>query len=222
MTLCQHPTNERGYTMQHKITRWLERIPEDTHQIVFRAGDSRNEESIIERWITPFEDLDDITDTIVDTMESELVGRLIAYSTKSKQLRSMTVRGENQPSKQTTEIGMLVEGILRMSEEQRRFVATITDSFQTMHETIQDALHQEREHHEETAELQLALALEQLQNQSGMESTTDKALGMMAQVLQSKTSNIDIKKMILENPNLIDQFLQDDEIINLVTDKLTK
>ncbi len=207
--------------MQHKITRWLERIPEDTHQIVFRAGDSRNEESIIERWITPFEDLDDITDTIVDTMESELVGRLIAYSTKSKQLRSMTVRGENQPSKQTTEIGMLVEGILRMSEEQRRFVATITDSFQTMHETIQDALYTEREHHEETAELQLALALEQIQNENNTESSTDKALGLFAQVLQSKAENVDIKKMILDNPNLIDQFLQDDDIISIVTEKLT-
>ncbi len=207
--------------MQHKITRWLERIPEDTHQIVFRAGDSRNEESIIERWVTPFEELDDITDTIVDTMENELVGRLIAYSTKSKQLRSMTVRGENQPSKQTTEIGMLVEGILRMSEEQRRFVATITDSFQTMHETIQDALYTEREHHEETAELQLALALEQIQNENNTESSTDKALGLFAQVLQSKAENVDIKKMILDNPNLIDQFLQDDDIISIVTEKLT-
>ncbi len=207
--------------MQHKITRWLERIPDTTYQIVFRAGETRKNESIIERWVTPFEELDDITDTIVETMESELVGRVIAYSDKSKQLRSMTVRAENQPTSQTSEIGLLVEGILRMSEEQRRFVATITDSFQTMHETIQDALYTEREHHEETAELQLALALEQIQNESNTESSTDKALGLFAQVLQSKSENVDIKKMILDNPNLIDQFLQDDEIISIVTEKLT-
>lgn len=207
--------------MQHKITRWLERIPDTTYQIVFRAGETRKEESIIERWVTPFEELDDITDTIVETMESELVGRVIAYSDKSKQLRSMTVRAENQPTSQTSEIGLLVEGILRMSEEQRRFVATITDSFQTMHETIQDALYTEREHHEETAELQLALALEQIQNENNTESSTDKALGLFAQVLQSKAENVDIKKMILDNPNLIDQFLQDDDIISIVTEKLT-
>ena len=105
----------QGCSMQHKITRWLERIPDTTYQIVFRAGETRKDESIIERWVTPFEELDDITDTIVETMESELVGRVIAYSDKSKQLRSMQVRTENQPTSQPNDICLFVVGILRLS-----------------------------------------------------------------------------------------------------------
>ena len=207
--------------MQYKITRWLERLPEDTHQIVFRAGDTRQTESIIERWSIPLDDMDDVIDIVTETMESELVGRVIAYNNKSKQLRSMTVRPTTPPQTQSTEIGMLVEGILRMSEEQRRFVATITDSFQTMHETIQDTLLAERDHHEETAELQLALAIEQMNNEQNKESATDKALGMFAQVLQQKASPSNLKQMILDNPSLIDQFLNDDDIISIVTEKLS-
>lgn len=207
--------------MQYKITRWIERIPENTTQIVFRAGETRQSESIIERWQLPLEDMDDVIDLVTETMEVELVGRLIAYDGRSKQLRSMTVRAQAPAQTQTTEIGMLVDGILRMSEEQRRFVATITDSFQTMHETIQDALYTEREHHEETAELQLALALEQLKTEANTESATDKALGLFAQVLQSKASPTNLKSMILENPSIIDQFLNDDDIVSIVMEKMT-
>ena len=207
--------------MQYKITRWLERLPGDTHQIVFRAGDTRQTESIIERWSIPLDDMDDVIDIVTETMESEIVGRLIAYNNKSKQLRSMTVRATTPPQTQSTEIGMLVEGILRMSEEQRRFVATITDSFQTMHETIQDTLLAERDHHEETAELQLALAIEQMNNEQNKESATDKALGMFAQVLQQKANPSNLKQMILDNPSLIDQFLNDEDIISIVTEKLS-
>lgn len=207
--------------MQYKIIRWLERIPEETTQIVFRAGETRQSESIIERWSLPLEDMDDVTDLVTETMESELVGRLIAYDGRSKQLRSMTVRPSQPVQTQTTEIGMLVDGILRMSEEQRRFVATITDSFQTMHETIQDALYTEREHHEETAELQLALALEQLKTEQQTESATDKALGVFAQILQSKSNPANLKAMILENPSIIDSFLNDDDIVSIVMDKIT-
>ena len=107
-----------------------------------------------------------------------------------------------------------------MAEEQRRFVATITDSFQTMHETIQDALFVEREHHEEMADAQLALAMSQIDSEQNKESTIDKALAMVAQAMQSK--NINIKDMILQNPDIIDEFLNDEQIIDIVTKKMTQ
>jgi len=206
--------------MRAKISRWLERLPEDTNTIVLRAGDSRNEESIIEKWSIPLEDVDDVIDVVEETMSEEVQGRLIAYNDRAKQLRSVSVRGVPVQPQTASETGMLVEGILRMAEEQRRFVATITDSFQTMHETIQDALYVEREHHEETAELQLALAMAQIEQEQNKESTLDKAMGMIAQALQNKTTNIDIKSMILNNPDMIDAFLDDEEIINVIMSKI--
>jgi hypothetical protein len=207
--------------MNAKISRWLERMPDQTHQIILRAGDSRADETIIEKWILPIDDYADVVDVVADVMESEIQGRLIAYDGKSKQLRSLSVRSTTQTTNQPTETGMLVEGILRMAEEQRRFVATITDSFQTMHETIQDAIFVEREHHEEMADAQLAIAMSQMEHEQNQTSTTDKALQMFADVLNSR-KNIDLKKTILENPNLIDSFLDDEEIVNLVMAKFSQ
>lgn len=206
--------------MRTKILRWLERLPENTSTLVLRAGESRTDEAIIEKWTIPIEDVDDILDTIEDTMQEEYTGRLIAYNDRAKQLRSVSVRGVPNVQQNTSETGALIDGILRMAEEQRRFVATITDSFQTMHETIQDALFVEREHHEEMADAQLALAMSQIDSEQNKESTIDKALGMVAQAMQSK--NINLKDMILQNPDIIDEFLNDEQIIEIVTKKMTQ
>lgn len=206
--------------MRSKILRWLERLPENTSTLVLRAGESRTDEVIIEKWSIPIEDIDDILDTIEDTMQEEYTGRLIAYNERAKQLRSVSVRGVPTVQQNTSETGALIDGILRMAEEQRRFVATITDSFQTMHETIQDALFVEREHHEEMADAQLALAMSQIDSEQNKESTIDKALAMVAQAMQSK--NINLKDMILQNPDIIDEFLNDEQIIEIVTRKMTQ
>jgi hypothetical protein len=206
--------------MRAKISRWLERLPDDTRTIVLRAGDSRNEESIIEKWTTPLDDVDDIIDVVEETMSEEVQGRLIAYNDRAKQLRSVSVRGVPVQPQTSSETGMLVEGILRMAEEQRRFVATITDSFQTMHETIQDALYVEREHHEEMADAQLALAMSQMDAENNQESTIDKAMGIIAQAIQNKSGNVDIKSMILNNPDMIDAFLDDEEIISVIMSRM--
>ena len=206
--------------MRAKISRWLERLPDETRTIVLRAGDSRNEESIIEKWTTPIDDVDDIIDVVEETMSEEVQGRLIAYNDRAKQLRSVSVRGVPVQPQTSSETGMLVEGILRMAEEQRRFVATITDSFQTMHETIQDALYVEREHHEEMADAQLALAMSQMDAENNQESTIDKAMGIIAQAIQNKSGNIDIKSMILNNPDMIDAFLDDEEIISVIMSRM--
>jgi len=206
--------------MRTKILRWLERLPENTSTLVLRAGESRTDEAIIEKWTIPIEDVDDILDTIEDTMQEEYTGRLIAYNERAKQLRSVSVRGVPTVQQNTSETGALIDGILRMAEEQRRFVATITDSFQTMHETIQDALFVEREHHEEIADAQLALAMSQIDSEQNKESTIDKALAMVAQAMQSK--NINLKDMILQNPDIIDEFLNDEQIIEIVTRKMTQ
>lgn len=206
--------------MRHKITRWLERLNDDCTSLVLRAGDTRQSESIIEKWQVPFDDVDDIIDTVEETMQEEFTGRLIAYNERAKQLRSLSVRGIPDAAQQTaSETGMLIEGILRMAEEQRRFVATITDSFQTMHETIQDALHVEREHHEEMADAQLALALAQVDNETQKESTIDKALEMVAHAMQNgKTSSL--RDTIINNPAIIDDFLNDEEIVQIITNRM--
>lgn len=205
--------------MQAKIERWLERLPEHTTSIVLRAGDDRRTETIIERW-TP-DDLQSIIDETMDLMQDEIQGRLIAYGEKGKQLRSVTIRTEYKPDN-LSETEALVDGLLRMADEQRRFLATITDSFTVMHETIQDSILKERDTQEEIADLQVALAMEQLQSANNEPTTADKALGIFSQVLQQKQGNpVQMAKdLVSSNPEIIDALLEDESIIDLVTQKI--
>ena len=209
--------------MRTRLQRWTERLPDGVTSLVFRAGDDRRSESIVERWTLPIEEVDEVFDVIEDTMTEEHTGRLIAYDGKAKQLRSISVRGVDPQRASESEVGMLVEGLIRMSEEQRRFLATITDSFQTMHDTIQDAIFTERQHHEDMADAQLAIALAEHDATKNTQSTTDKALGLIADVVSQKTAGapLDIREYVLTNPEIIDSLLDDETIVEMVLKKAT-
>ena len=206
--------------MHQKITRWVERLPETVSHVVLRAGEDRRSETILDRW--EYDNLNNIVDESLDLMEDETQGRLIAYSEKGKQLRSVTIRNDIEQQAQS-DTGLLVEGLLRMADEQRRFLATITDTFETMHETVRECMHTEQDTREELSDLQVALAMEQLQNESTEPSTADKALSIFAQVLQQKTSDAvqSARDMVLNNPSIIDELLDDDQIVSMVAEKLS-
>jgi len=206
--------------MQRKIERWLEKLPEHTTHIILRAGDDRRSETILERWEP--DNLACIVDECLELMQDEHQGRLIAYGEKGKQLRSVSIRNELQEGQQQSETAILVEGLLRMADEQRRFLATITDTFETMHETVRECMHQEQDTRDEISDLQVALAMEQLQSESQETSTADKALNIFAQVLQSQGAKAaqSAKDMVLNNPEIIDELLNDETIVSMVTSKI--
>ena len=208
--------------MQRKIERWLEKLPVETVSIVLRAGDSRQTENILERWAP--DEFTNIIDECVESMMDENVGRLIAYGEKGKQLRSVTLRNSDV-SHNESDTSVLVDGLLRMADEQRRFLATMSDSFAVMHETIQDTIYQEREKNDEINELQIALALAEIQANEQGESTTSRALNIFSQILQQKASEpVDqvqrARDMVLNNPDIIDGLLEDDSIVDIVTKKI--
>jgi len=207
--------------MQRKIERWLERLPEDCTSIVLRAGDNRQTESIVERWEP--DGIGNIVDECLDLMQDELQGRLIAYGAKGRQLRSVTVRNTDYDGGgAVSDTGMLVNGLLRMADEQRRFLATITDTFETMHETVRECMTTERDTQEELSDLQVALAMAQLEQDAAKPSTTDKALSIFAQVLQqnSATAAEKARDMVLNNPQIIDDLLNDADIVDIVVKKM--
>ena len=202
-----------------KIYRFFETLDENVTSVTLRAGMDRRSEQTIEKWAPPFEP-ENIADIVDETMQSEQQGRLIAYC-QSKQIKSISF--SNLHTIAQSETALLVDGILRMAEEQRRFVATITDSFQVMHETIQETIMKERTHHEEVAELQLAVALAEKEQEQEEKSTVQSAIEMFGTVLQAKNGQkLDIKKYLLDNPDIVDTLLKDDDIVTLVTDKMIK
>jgi hypothetical protein len=202
-----------------KIYRFFETLDDSVTSVTLRAGMDRRSEQTIEKWAPPFEP-ENIADIVDETMQSEQQGRLIAYC-QSKQVKSISF--SNLHTIAQSETALLVDGILRMAEEQRRFVATITDSFQVMHETIQETIMKERTHHEEVAELQLAVALAEKEQEQEEKSTVQSAIEMFGTVLQAKNGQkLDIKKYLLDNPDIVDTLLKDDDIVTLVTEKMLK
>jgi len=111
-----------------------------------------------------------------------------------------------------------------MADEQRRFLATITDTFETMHETVRECMHVERDNAEEMSDLQVALAMAQIEQESNQESTADKALSIFAQVLQQQGANAaqKAKDMVMNNPDIISELLDDDDIVEMVVKKMTQ
>ena len=206
--------------MQRKIERWLEKLPEHTTHIILRAGDDRRSETILERWEP--NNLACIVDESLELMQDEHQGRLIAYGDKGRQLRSVTIRNELQEGQPQSDTAILVEGLLRMADEQRRFLATITDTFETMHETVRECMHQEQDTRDEISDLQVALAMEQIQNATDEPSTADKALNIFAQVLQQqgKKAAESARDMVLNNPEIIDELLNDADIVSMVVEKM--
>jgi len=206
--------------MQRKIERWLEKLPEGATSIVLRAGETRQTETILERWEP--DNIAAIADEALDLMEDEVQGRLIAYGEKGRQLRSVTIRNEQTAGTAATDTQILVEGLLRMADEQRRFLSTITDTFETMHETVRECMHTERDTQEEIGDLQIALAMAQMEQETQQQSTADKALGIFSQVLQQKTvdSVKQAKDLLFNNPELIDDLLNDESVVEMVLKKI--
>ena len=66
--------------MRDRLNRWIENLPEDANSITFRAGESRREEDVIQKWIVSDMELDDLIDVVEDTMTVEHTGRVIAYN----------------------------------------------------------------------------------------------------------------------------------------------
>lgn len=206
--------------MQRKIERWIERLPEGTTSIVLRAGDTRQTETILERWEP--DNVAAIVDECLDLMEDEIQGRLIAYGEKGRQLRSVTIRNDQVTGQAATDTQILVEGLLRMADEQRRFLSTITDTFETMHETVRECMHTERDTQEEIGDLQIALAMAQMEQETNQQSTADKALSIFSQVLQQKTGDTvkAAKDMLFSNPEIIDDLLDDPSVVEMVLKKI--
>ena len=203
-----------------KIERFLESLPTGV-TLVLRAGPDRRTEKTITKWTDI--DIDNIVSVCEDVLTLEEQGRLIAYK-DNKQIKSIGIQSDITQSQTVTQnhLDILVQGLIRMSEEQRRFLGAITESFTVMHETVQEVIQKERIHHEELTETQLALALAEQEHEQNQSTTGDKALEILSSIVQSKTNKFDLKQYIVNNPDVIDSLLKDDEIVSLVTEKMIK
>jgi len=216
-------------SLEHKFIAWFDRLPMiDTHddyvmRIVFRAGDTRAHETTKCEFRREHDfDPHQMWDTISMELDDEIQGRVIAYNAKHRQVRSLTLRNDNIPITDNDTVSKLTDCLVTMANQQTRFLGAITDSFETMHETIQSMMYKEREMHEDIAVHQAALMHLEHEQQNNEPSTMDKALSIIAQTMQAKQGQFDIKSYITQNPEVLDSLVSDEDIITLVMDKISK
>ena len=147
-------------------------------------------------------------------MRDEIKGRFIAYK-KGTAIGTVTIQGENKIDQQNGEVNTaLTDCILRLVEENRRTMATINDNSTMLHETLQDLIQVEREHHLDSAQQAFDLEVASFQANANKQSTTDKALGLIAQTLQAKSMSVDVLEVAR---NLTEeqwsQIIQDEQVL---------
>lgn len=219
--------------MRAKIERWLEKLEEnyplidndsnsetynqsigiDLDRIVLRVGQNRKDELAVTQW-KHIDDLEEFIDDAVDLMRDEIKGRFIAYQ-KGTAIGTVTIQGENKIDRQNGEVNTaLTDCILRLVEENRRTMATINDNSTMLHETLQDLIQVEREHHLDSAQQAFDLEVASFQANANKQSTTDKALGLIAQTLQAKNMSLDVVEVAR---NLTEeqwtQIIQDEQVL---------
>ena len=211
-----------------KIINWIDSLPPTACRIVLRAGESRKAENQVSEW-TEWQGGVSIEHDITDQRQGFTTARLIAYDDKSKQIRAT-----NLPDKQVqsteSDTGLLVQGILSMAGEMRRFQSVITSTLEKREDTLSDMIDHLMTAREErmqsdmhTMSLQMELSKAEETQDHDIKSRAVEAIeGLATSYLESKmkpqqiTLEI-IKTAILESPELIRQAMADPDIMNLLT-----
>lgn len=217
--------------MLRKIERWLEQLVDVTpHKLVLRAGDQRQSLSIIGRYEIIIDDGMIIAPTIEELEDclsmsgygdEKQFARIIAYDEKGRQIKSLSLKQEKAHDDQAS----LVDGILAMAGEMRRFVATINHTLEAREETLTHIIDQlmvsrHAEIESNAAALALDMELQQAEQNHGSDHK-ERALGLAESVVSqmvgaSQLTPESIKSLLMSSPEIIDNLLEDDDIVNIV------
>jgi hypothetical protein len=212
----------------------LASLPEEASKLVLSIGNNRQRLRTVRRWEYIPEEGE-----LLDELEDQGFGldyqyaRLIVRDEKGRQIRSLSFKEaleKEEESKTESHISTLVNGILSMASEQRRFLATLNTTLQqreAMMSSIIDKLMESREEvmQERTNALALDLALQDSEKENAF-NYKERALETLAtlgqQYLSNQRFNVqDIKKMLIANPEILDAMMEDEEVWSLLTSKFS-
>ena len=216
-----------------KIEKWLEQLGEiGAEKIVIRTGETRSSLSISGRYDVVIDNgvivapsPDEIEDGLLLSgfQDDKPFARCIAYDEKGRQIKSLSLKHNVKSDEQSS----LVDGVLMMAAEMRRFVAVINTTLEQRENTLQHVIDQllvakysEIESH--AASIALDMELQKQEELSGVDAK-DRALGiaeqMVGAMMAQKFSPEAIKELVLADPTIIDNLLQDDAVVGLVGEK---
>jgi hypothetical protein len=209
----------------------IEKLPESACKLHVKVGSKANRLTNVRSfdYLAPEEE-------ILDCLEEYGYGseygyaRLIWYDSKSKQVKSYSISEKLKEEEESSTIKVLVDGLLDMAAEQRRFVSTMNSTV----ESLTGALTQSREKNLELQEqvveersttLALDLALQDAEKEGEL-NYKERALETISQGIQAYVANktamtpAGLKNLMLEHPGLIDELVKDEEVVNLISQRI--
>ena len=214
-----------------KIERFIERLPVDTSQIVMRAGNTRQEETICGKYSFPVDDVTEFIDAVFDDLpEDNTKFRLIALDDKGRQHKAITIIPPQQAT-QGSELQIMVQGFLSMVQENRRVMSVLAGVIEDREETLEYVLHNLIQTKEDQIESDLAIGTLEMEKsllQEAQESSVkEKALNLAENALAKmmtppQITSESLKQLVKQNPSIIDEIMKDEELVSLIGDRLLK
>jgi len=212
--------------MLKMIEDWVNKLPLETiRDVKLRSGYETNSLSVTQVWEKDNFHL--IPDEVVEYLQDEPIGKLIAYDHNGRQRRSKNLRNKQFETANESDISVAMNGIMQTMDAMRRYIDVQNDSLEVCHETIRDMVLYERESIQEKTDLELALAIQEHESTKDQVSTTDRILGTIAQLINSNNNSVDIETLAnhLTDDELeiqVSKLLGNERVVSKVVETLAK
>ena len=209
----------------------MEKLPETACKLSVRLGSQRTRLTQVHSFgMLPTEE--EILDCLEDYGYGTEYGyaRLIWQNEKGQAVRSVSLSKPLIEEDGQSTVKVLVDGLLDMAAEQRRFLSTLNETLQQRENTLSVVLEKLMDSREEVMEertqaLALDLALQESEKESQF-NYKERALETLTHLgetfIQSKNQLTPdkVKSLMLQHPELIDALVQDEEVVNLIGSRI--
>lgn len=217
------------------LTHHLESLPETACKLSIRIGAKRAQLSHVQslQYIPAEQEIIDSLDEYGFGTEYGYA-RLVWQDEKGRQVKthSMSTELESDGS-ETGTIKVLVNGLLEMAAEQRRFLSTLNSTLQQRENTLTSVLETLMMSREEVLEERLTaaaldLALQDAEKESEMDwkgRTMDTIAGLGMQYFADKAGTITpevLKHAMASNPDIVNDMLNDEDIVSVISQKIVE
>ena len=213
------------------LTLKMEKLPDNVSKVAIKIG----AQSTRLTHVQTFQHLAS-EEEILDCLEEYGFGTEYGYARviwQDERGRQVTTYSFSEPIKAEEErstINVLVDGLLQMAAEQRRFVSTMNSTVESLATALATSRDKNAELQEEVIEertnaLALDLALQDSEKESQF-SYKERALETLSNLgeayIASKNSlnPESIKSLMLEHPEVVDNLIQDEELVSILTQRI--
>tara|TARA_R110002124_G_scaffold249042_1_gene414152 strand:- start:2637 stop:3323 length:687 start_codon:yes stop_codon:yes gene_type:complete len=217
------------------LVHHLETLPENAAKLSIKMGSKRHQLAHVHSfaYIPSEEEIQDAMGDYGYGVDYQFA-RLVWNDEKGRQVKTFSMStGLIEDGGETGTIKVLVDGLLEMAAEQRRFLSTLNATLQQRENTLTSVLETLMMSREEVLEermnaVALDLALQDAEKESEMDwkgRTMETLAGIgqtyMATAAGQITPDI-LKHAMASNPDIVNDMLNDDDIVSTISQKIVE